>query len=61
MIQELLPPRLEVDVLDGKAWVGLVPSAWVPSRDPISPKIKIIGNLRDSVFAPKVGTDGSGG
>ena len=40
---------------------GLVPSAWVPRRDPISPNMEMIGNLRDLVFGPKVGTDGSGG
>ena len=57
-VQRLLPPGLEVDIIDGAAWVGLVPFHMQDIRPPRAPKgIPWVGtfpetNIRTYVIGP---------
>lgn len=62
VVQRLLPPGLSVDVIDGRAWVGLTPFSVEGFRVPGLPALPLVSrfpetNLRTYVRAPN-GADG---
>jgi uncharacterized protein YqjF (DUF2071 family) len=62
-VQRLLPPGLQVDVLDGVAWLGLTPLVMRDVRAPGTPAPPPLAafaevNLRTYVRHPASGTDG---
>lgn len=47
-IQELLPPGLQIDTFDGKAWIGLVPFQIAQARPRGFPSVPLVSNFDET-------------
>ena len=48
IVRDLLPPDLQLDLFDGKAWIGLTPFKVVNLRPPLLPSLPWISHFPET-------------